>query len=570
MSISSDEVNFLVYRYLQESGFSHSAFTFGIESHISQSNINGALVPPAALISIIQKGLQYVEAEVSINEDGTLFDGRPIESLSLIDAVMPDVVQTRQQAYRDKLAQQQAAATAAATAATNQQGSAKNGENTANGEENGAHTIANNHTDMMEVDGDVEIPPNKAVVLRGHESEVFICAWNPVSDLLASGSGDSTARIWNLSENSTSGSTQLVLRHCIREGGQDVPSNKDVTSLDWNNNKLGLPILKCGVKKNKDWPSSSQTEVQLAALQFVLQQNLCKTGGGLLCIIFLTWKSEGTLLATGSYDGFARIWTKDGNLASTLGQHKGPIFALKWNKKGNFILSAGVDKTTIIWDAHTGEAKQQFPFHSAPALDVDWQSNNTFASCSTDMCIHVCKLGQDRPIKTFQGHTNEVNAIKWDPTGNLLASCSDDMTLKIWSMKQDNCVHDLQAHNKEIYTIKWSPTGPGTNNPNANLMLASASFDSTVRLWDVDRGICIHTLTKHQEPVYSVAFSPDGRYLASGSFDKCVHIWNTQTGALVHSYRGTGGIFEVCWNAAGDKVGASASDGSVCVLDLRK
>uniref|UniRef100_A0A8C9EGF2 Transducin beta like 1 X-linked receptor 1 n=1 Tax=Pavo cristatus TaxID=9049 RepID=A0A8C9EGF2_PAVCR len=465
MSISSDEVNFLVYRYLQESGFSHSAFTFGIESHISQSNINGALVPPAALISIIQKGLQYVEAEVSINEvSKNSLRGRALRPFQNIKVCLLSTVVSHN---------------------------------------------ADNHTDMMEVDGDVEIPPNKAVVLRGHESEVFICAWNPVSDLLASGSGDSTARIWNLSENSTSGSTQLVLRHCIREGGQDVPSNKDVTSLDWN--------------------------------------------------------SEGTLLATGSYDGFARIWTKDGNLASTLGQHKGPIFALKWNKKGNFILSAGVDKTTIIWDAHTGEAKQQFPFHSAPALDVDWQSNNTFASCSTDMCIHVCKLGQDRPIKTFQGHTNEVNAIKWDPTGNLLASCSDDMTLKIWSMKQDSCVHDLQAHNKEIYTIKWSPTGPGTNNPNANLMLASASFDSTVRLWDVDRGICIHTLTKHQEPVYSVAFSPDGRYLASGSFDKCVHIWNTQTGALVHSYRGTGGIFEVCWNAAGDKVGASASDGSVSV-----
>lgn len=54
--------------FLSPAGFSHSAFTFGIESHISQSNINGALVPPAALISIIQKGLQYVEAEVSINE----------------------------------------------------------------------------------------------------------------------------------------------------------------------------------------------------------------------------------------------------------------------------------------------------------------------------------------------------------------------------------------------------------------------------------------------------------------------------------------------------------------------
>ena len=72
MSFSSDEVNFLVYRYLQvwlgdwnlkeknnflpqESGFTHSAFVFGAESLIAQSNINGALVPPCALTSIIQK-----------------------------------------------------------------------------------------------------------------------------------------------------------------------------------------------------------------------------------------------------------------------------------------------------------------------------------------------------------------------------------------------------------------------------------------------------------------------------------------------------------------------------------
>jgi transducin (beta)-like 1 len=75
-------------------GFQHSAYTFGIESHISQSNINGALVPPAALLSIIQKGLQYTEAEISIGDDGA---ERMIESLSLIDAVMPDVVATRQQ-----------------------------------------------------------------------------------------------------------------------------------------------------------------------------------------------------------------------------------------------------------------------------------------------------------------------------------------------------------------------------------------------------------------------------------------------------------------------------------------
>jgi WD40 repeat protein len=42
----------------------------------------------------------------------------------------------------------------------------------------------------------------------------------------------------------------------------------------------------------------------------------------------------------------------------------------------------------------------------------------------------------------------------------------------------------------------------------------------------VERGECLHTLSRHTEPVYSVAFSPDGKYLATGSFDKCVNIWN--------------------------------------------
>lgn len=71
-----------------------------------------------------------------------MFDGRPIESLSLIDAVMPDVVQTRQQAFRDKLAQQQAANATAASSSGLQSNTPKNGEATINGEENGTHNMS--------------------------------------------------------------------------------------------------------------------------------------------------------------------------------------------------------------------------------------------------------------------------------------------------------------------------------------------------------------------------------------------------------------------------------------------
>jgi transducin (beta)-like 1 len=68
------KVNYLVYRYLQESGFVHSAFTFAYESLISKSIVAtqlGADVPPGTLIAFIQKGLQLVSIENHLNDDGS-------------------------------------------------------------------------------------------------------------------------------------------------------------------------------------------------------------------------------------------------------------------------------------------------------------------------------------------------------------------------------------------------------------------------------------------------------------------------------------------------------------------
>ncbi len=59
------------------------------------------------------------------------------------------------------------------------------------------------------------------------------------------------------------------------------------------------------------------------------------------------------------------------------------------------------------------------------------------------------------------------------------------------------------------------------------------------------------------------------RYLASGSFDKMVDIWNVKDGKLVKTYKGLGGIFEVCWNKDGDKIAACFSNKTVSVIDLK-
>ena len=91
-------------------------------------------------------------------------------------------------------------------------------------------------------------------------------------------------------------------------------------------------------------------------------------------------------------------------------------------------------------------------------------------------------------IRTFTGHTDEVNGVCWSPGGIYLASCSDDSTAKIWTLdpsdpnSSDGLIHDLRGHSKEIYTVRWTPTGPSSVNPDKPLLLCTASFDGTVKV----------------------------------------------------------------------------------------
>ena len=97
-------------------------------------------------------------------------------------------------------------------------------------------------------------------------------------------------------------------------------------------------------------------------------------------------------------------------------------------------------------------------------------------------------------------------------------------------------------------------------------ILASSSYDETIKLWNPDTGEYIHTLIGHDEAVTSICFSPNQQQLISGSFDQTIKIWDIATGECLKTLRGhAGGILSLLSQPADLAMGELAE--SVTISD---
>ena len=159
----------------------------------------------------------------------------------------------------------------------------------------------------------------------------------------------------------------------------------------------------------------------------------------------------------------------------------------------------------------------------------------------------------------MKGHTDWVNAVAFSHDGSLLASASSDQTVRLWDPRTGQEVQVLKDHTGGVNAVAFSQDGS---------LLASASDDETVRLWDPRTGQEVQVLNGHTDRVRAVAFSQDGSLLASASDDETVRLWDPRTGQEVQVLNGhTDRVRAVAFSQDGSLLASASDDMKVRLWD---
>ncbi|CRG89821.1 Vegetative incompatibility protein HET-E-1 [Talaromyces islandicus] len=164
-------------------------------------------------------------------------------------------------------------------------------------------------------------------------------------------------------------------------------------------------------------------------------------------------------------------------------------------------------------------------------------------------------------LQTLEGHAGSVGSVTFSPDGQILASASSDSTIKLWNTKTSSELQTLIGHAGWIRSVTFSPDGQ---------ILASASDDSTVKLWDAKTGSVLQTFEGHAGSVGYVAFSPNGQILASAFSDSTIKLWNTKTNSEVQALKGhTGWIRSVAFSPDEQTLASASDDSTIKLWDAK-
>jgi eukaryotic-like serine/threonine-protein kinase len=165
-------------------------------------------------------------------------------------------------------------------------------------------------------------------------------------------------------------------------------------------------------------------------------------------------------------------------------------------------------------------------------------------------------------LLTYHGHSGVVYALSSSPNGQYIASASADTTVRVWSIATGETLYTYHGHAgllNSVFSVSWASNGS---------YIASGGADKTVQVWNAATGKTAITYREHTARVLAVAWSPDATLIASGGADKTVQVWEASTGTLLSTYRGhTATVYTLAWSPDGKYIASGGADKTVQVWE---
>ncbi|OAQ31835.1 WD40 repeat-like protein [Linnemannia elongata AG-77] len=337
-----------------------------------------------------------------------------------------------------------------------------------------------------------------------HSATIESISFSPVGDFIATGSRDSTVRIWDTATGTClfllEGHSGIVTSVVFSPDGTQVATSSLDQTLRWWN----LSVHESGsLSKEGGGTLVSQSElhamVPISAMQTDKEETSTQGTHG---------AAEGIYTHDDSGLFHAPVYSPDGSEISVIsGQHgilrfdtrsKAPRPALvghsdtatciAYSPSGDRIATSSEDKTARVWEPQTGNELLKFVGHEGSITSIAFSPfSYQLATSSTDWSIRLWNVAGNTPNqeaidKVLLRHTAPVLCIAYSPDGRLLASGSEDRTMRLWDSLTGDPLAVVGDFAVGVKTIQWR------NSARGGLVLVTGCKENPLRVWEVVEG----------------------------------------------------------------------------------